>query len=106
MFKIATGNFKNFLLKEVSDSLATTHKVKTLLNRAIEIVNASEEKEHIYQVAGDIIINLPKKLDRLENTLTKILYFLNIYMRKDLRTFLSVEDKSEIDEIFTSEKNK
>lgn len=48
------------LTEGVTQARVETHRAQHLLNRAQRLIDASEEKDHIYQVAGDIILALPR----------------------------------------------
>lgn len=50
----------------VTASRLEAHRVRHYVNRGLKLADESPEREHIYQVAGDILTNLPERLTRLE----------------------------------------
>ena len=59
------------LVGGVAQARVEAHRVKHLVDRALKLVESSSEKEHLYQVAGDIIVGIPARLQRLEVVLDR-----------------------------------
>ena len=47
------------------------HRLKHLINRAQKLVEGSKYKEHLYQIAGDLILALPERCGTLERNLDR-----------------------------------
>lgn len=54
------------LMEGVTASRLEAHRMRILISRCEALVAESTQREHLYQVAGDIILDLPKRLQRLE----------------------------------------
>jgi len=86
------------LMGGVAHARVDAHRLKHLINRAIRLVDASEEKEHLYQVAGDIIVGIPKRLGQLEIDLDRTGLALSKMGAEFLSARLSLSDKAMVDE--------
>lgn len=75
-----------------------THRLSHLIRRALALVQTSEQKEHLHQVAGDIIQALPKRMLALETNLDRTLLALSDMGQDFLRARLPLEDKTLVDE--------
>lgn len=86
----------------VVSSRIEAHRLRHLVNRGLKLVDQSEEKEHIYQVAGDLILAVPKRLDLLEGLLDRTSYALTIMGKDFLRSRLPIHDRNMVDEAIES----
>lgn len=86
------------LTEGVSQARLETHRLRHLCNRAVELVGKSEEKDHLYEVAGDIIKGVPKRLDELERVLDRTSYALSVLGEDHLRDRLSLSDRRLVDD--------
>lgn len=89
----------------VSSSRVTLHKLQHLVKRVMSLVDSSKEKEHLYQVAGDIIVAIPDQLTELERSLDRTLYALSVLGKDSLRSQISLSDRESVDVIMESVKN-
>lgn len=64
------------LMEGVTAARLETHRLKILVNRSLKVVHDSEKRDHLYQVAGDIILAVPDRLQRLETVLDRTLLAL------------------------------
>lgn len=64
----------------------------------MKLVEKSPEKDHLYQVAGDIILTVPRRIDALETTLDRLTYALSVLGTEHLRERLSLSDRAMVDE--------
>jgi len=55
----------------VTSARLEAHRLRHLISRGLALAEGSPEKDHIYQMAGDIILGLPKRLARLETVLDR-----------------------------------
>ena len=85
----------------VSDARVDAHRLRHLVNRGLSLIekDSPEQKEHLYQVAGDLIQAVPERLSQLEATLDKCNYALAKMEQDFLKSRLSISDKKEIEEV-------
>lgn len=94
------SNKEVLLVSNTSDAILELQSLKELLFRAQELVENSKEKEHLFEVAGDIINEVPESLERLEYLLDKILFTLNVSLKKETSPKISPADKDKIEKAF------
>lgn len=86
------------LTEGVSRSRIESHRIQLMIGRVIGMVESSEQKDHLYQVAGDIISGLPKRIDALNMYLDRT----NLALSKMGETFyesrLPLSEKVMVDE--------
>jgi len=86
------------LMEGVAHARVDAHRLKHLINRAIRLVEISDEKEHLYQIAGDIIVGIPQRLEHLEVDLDRTGLALSKMGADFLSARLSLSDKTMVDE--------
>lgn len=97
--KTASSQVAWALLTEgVTSARVEAHRLHHLINRAQKLVEKSPEKEHILQVAGDIVLSLPRRLDQLERHLDRTALALAKMGETFLEARLPLGDKKEVDE--------
>ena len=74
------------------------HRIRHLVNRAMRLVENSKHKEHIYEVAGDLIKGIPQRLTALEVDLDRTSYALTVLGEDFLRSRLDLSDRTQVDE--------
>ena len=74
------------------------HRIHQLLTKVMELVEKSPAKEHLYQVAGDLIVNLPKRIENLESQLDETSYALTVMGKDHLRDRLPLSRRNLVDE--------
>lgn len=82
----------------VSSARVEAHRLKHLINRAMKLVEQSDHKEHLHQVAGDLIQGAPRRLERLELDLDRTSLALSKMGEKFLEARLPLHDKQMVDE--------
>ena len=85
------------LTEGVVSSRLEVHRIQHLLSRAMKIVDASSEKDHIYQVAGDIIQAIPHRIEQLATVLDRTAYALSVMGEDHLRDRLPFADRMLVD---------
>jgi len=90
------------LTEGVTSARLEAHRLRHLISRGLSVVEASEAKEHIYQVAGDIILGAPKRLQGLEIALDRTALALSKMGEDYLSARLSLSDKTLVDEAIES----
>jgi len=97
--KTATSQASWALLTEgVTRARVDAHRLRHLIARAEKLVEGSEEKEHLYQVAGDIIQAVPQRLQSLERALDRTSLALSKMGESFLEARLPLSDKTMVDE--------
>lgn len=74
------------------------HRLRHLVARGMQIVDASDERDHIYQVAGDLLMTVPQRMDTLERHLDRLSYALSVLGADHLRDRLPMSDRALVDE--------
>jgi hypothetical protein len=99
MKKMAESPAEWSLLTEgVSAASIEAHRLRLALNRVTQLIEASEEKEKVYQIAGDLIMDVPQRLDKLERHLERLSYALVLSGKSSLKTRLSIEDRNVVEQ--------
>ena len=89
------------LTQGVVSARVEAHRLKHLVNRATQIIESSPHKESIYQVAGDILQAMPRRLERLEIDLDRTSLALAKMGETFLEARLPLKDKTQVDEAVT-----
>lgn len=86
----------------VTEGVATArveaHRLRHVLNRALRLVKDSDERDHLHQVAGDLILAGPQRLDALEKSLDRASYILSVMGKNHLRNRLTSLERSFVDD--------
>jgi len=82
----------------VTSARVEAHRLKHLVNRSLKLVDASEYREHLYQLAGDIISAAPARLLQLEQDLDRTALALSKMGETYLSARLPLGDKTEVEE--------
>ena len=97
--KTASSQVAWALLTEgVTLARVESHRLRHLINRATQLVEKSKFEDHIYQVAGDIIEGLPRRLTALEVALDRTALALSKMGDEFLDSRLPLGDKMMVDE--------
>ncbi len=81
----------------VNEARVETHRLRQLVQKALDLVESSSEKEHLYQVAGDVIMAIPSRIQAVERQLDGLGYALSLMGREHLRERLPVSDRAMIE---------
>jgi len=90
------------LTEGVTQARLDSHRLRHLMSRVIELIEDSEHKEHFYQVAGDIIVAAPTRLDHLDTALDRTSLALAKMGQEFLDSRLSLSDKMLVEEAVQS----
>jgi hypothetical protein len=103
MDKKATSQASWALITEgVTQARLEAHRLRHQIERVLRIIEDSKQKEEIYQVAGDVVVGVPKRLEGLELALDRTSLAL-VKMGEDfLSARLPLEDKTLVEEASTS----
>ena len=86
------------LIEGVARARLEAHRMRHLTDRSLRLVEDSEHKEHLYQIAGDIIISLPKRLEEMEIALDRTSLALSKMGEEFLEARLPLSEKVMVDE--------
>lgn len=82
----------------VSAARVEAHRLHQLLSKVLKLVETSSQKEHLYQVAGDLIVDFPKRLELLEQQLDELNYALSVMGKDHLKERLPITRRNRVDE--------
>lgn len=99
MNKIAGSSQATWALLAEGTSAArlTAHELRGLVSRVLRLIEQSDHKEHLYQVAGDAILHAPKLVEELEAHLDRTSYALSVLGKDTLRETLPTADRTTVD---------
>jgi hypothetical protein len=82
----------------VNAARVETHRLHQLLNKVLALVESSPQKEHLYQVAGDLIVNLPRCVQNIEEELDETSYALSVMGKDHLKDRLPLSRRNVVDQ--------
>jgi hypothetical protein len=83
----------SLLTEGASNASLEAHRLRQMLHRALILVESSNQREHLYEVAGDIIVEFPRHLQQLERHLNRLQYALAALGRNQLRDRIPLSDR-------------
>jgi hypothetical protein len=86
------------LTEGVTSARIEAHRLRQMVSRVLSLVEVSPAKEHIYEMAGDLIQAVPRRLEALENDLDRTSYALSVLGEAHLRDQLPLADRKVVDE--------
>ena len=86
------------LTEGVTAARLEAHRLRLLLTRALTLCEKSERRDHLYEVAGDVIQAVPTRLDNLERDLDRTSYALSVLGSDHLRDVLPLTDRKVVDD--------
>lgn len=87
------------LTEGVSAARLGIYRLQKKIDRALQLVQSSNQKEHLYEVAGDIISSVPSEVDRIARELDRTIYALSVLEQKQLRDRLPFADRKKVDDL-------
>jgi len=82
----------------VTSARVEAHRLQKLIQIGLRLIEQSSHKDHFYQMAGDLIVGTPKRLDALINDLDRTSYALTKIGEDHLRDRLSITDRALVDD--------
>lgn len=82
----------------VNAARVEAHRLHQLVNKVLSLVDQSEQREHLYQVAGDLIIAIPHRLEQLESQLDETSYALTVMGQDHLKDRLPLSRRNLVEE--------
>jgi hypothetical protein len=86
------------LTEGVTSARLEAHRLRLLLTRALTLCEKSAKRDHLYEVAGDVIQAVPTRLDNLERDLDRTSYALSVLGSDHLRDVLPMTDRKVVDD--------
>lgn len=86
------------LTEGVTSARLEAHRLRLLLTRALTLCEKSPQRDHLYEVAGDVIQGVPTRLDGLERDLDRTSYALSVLGSDHLRDVLPMTDRKVVDD--------
>jgi hypothetical protein len=74
------------------------HRLKHLMTRGMKLVNESEHREHLFQLAGDILAGGPQRMTGLEIALDRTALALSKMGEDYLKARLPISEKTLVEE--------
>ena len=90
------------LFEGASKARVDAHRIRHMIERAMKMVESSKDKERLYQLAGDIIVGIPERLDQLETALDRTNLALAKLGEEFLESRLPAYEKAMVDEAVKS----
>lgn len=87
----------SLLTEGVTQARVDLHRLRLMLDRAQTLVEKSAYREHLWQVAGDLIQGLPENLSSAERALDRTSYALSVMGEDFLRGRLTFDDRVRVD---------
>ena len=88
-----------YLQEELSDARLRCDELKHLVVRALDLVHASDQSDHFYAVAGDIMYAVPQTLTKLEKALEASALAVNEIDSESIRQELRPQKVEELDRV-------
>lgn len=85
------------LTEGVTRARVDVHRLHLMVNRVLKLVSQSQEKERIWQVAGDLLMAFPERVGEIEDVLDRTSYALTVMGEDFLRGRLSLDDRFLVD---------
>ena len=88
----------SLLAGSISQARVESHRISHMINRGQKLVEGSVAKDHLYEVAGDLITGVPQRLANLDRLLDRTNYALSLMGQDFYRGRLSLDDKEMVDQ--------
>lgn len=94
-----TAGVTVYLQEELSDARLRLDELKGYIARALELVHASSQRDHLYAVAGDLILAVPECILKAERALEATAMAVNKIDYEELRQVLRPEKVDELERV-------
>ncbi|KKL79722.1 hypothetical protein LCGC14_2011990 [marine sediment metagenome] len=88
-----------YVQQELSDARLHVEQLKYAVVRALNLVNASQRRDHLYAVAGDLIHGIPMTIQKLERALDTAAMAVNKIDYEELRQVIRPEKVDELERV-------
>lgn len=86
------------LAEGVASARVEAHRLRGQISRAMEIIKVSPERDAVYEAAGDLLIAVPQRVEKMEGILDRTSYALSVLGKDVLRDQLPLSDRKMVDE--------
>jgi hypothetical protein len=83
----------------VNHARVDADRLRKMLSKIERLVEESAAKEHLYQVAGDVLLAFPATLQRLESQLDETSYALSLMGTDYLKDRLNLSERNKVDQV-------
>lgn len=90
------------IMEGVTRARIESHRMRHMINRVLKMVEDSEEREHLYQVAGDVIEGFPDRHDKLDIALDRTALALATMGKEFLDARLPLSEKRIVEDAVSS----
>jgi len=97
-YRTATGATV-YVQQELSDARLHVEQLKHFVVKAYDLINASNQRDHFFAVAGDIIHGVPMVLAKLEKALNATAMAVDKIDYEELRQVIRPEKVDELERI-------
>lgn len=87
----------SLLTEGVTQARVDLHRLRLMLDRVQAMVEESTHRDHIWQVAGDMMFGIPDALSGAERSLDRTSYALSVMGEDFLRGRLALDDRNRVD---------
>lgn len=94
-----TAGVTIYIQEELGDARLRLDELKGYIARALDLVNGSQKKDHLYAVAGDIICAIPETLLKAERAIEAVAMAVNKLDYEELRQTLRPEKVDELERV-------
>lgn len=82
----------------VNAARVEAHQLHQYVSKILDLIQNSPEREHLYQVAGDIIVDFPRRVEKIEEQLDELGYALSVMGKDHLKDRLSLSRRNRVDQ--------
>lgn len=88
-----------YVQQELSNARLHVEQLKHVVVKALDLVNASQKRDHLYAVAGDLIHSAPMIMSKLERSLDTAAMAVNKIDYEELRQVIRPEKVDELERV-------
>ena len=88
-----------YVQEELSDARLRCDELKNYLVKAIDLANASNQRDHLYAIAGDIMSAIPETILKLERALEATAMAVNKMDYEEIRSTIRPEKVDELERV-------
>lgn len=92
----------SLITEGVTSARLDAHRLRKLLTQVENLIQHSNQREHLYQVAGDLIQAIPARLSHLERALDRTTYALAKIGEDHLKDRLPLSDRAMVEDGFAN----
>lgn len=94
-----SSSVTTFVQEELSDARLRAEELKVAIQKALDIIEESSAKDHLYEVAGHLITDIPIKLLKLTKALDATAYAINGLDSQELKYSIRRDKLDALDQI-------